>query len=1036
MASSDISTSLNDWASPTNSNPSTINDSLSDWKQPAQPPVDTTDTRLPGQPLHSDDIAGMDYMKAGLQTPGATLGSLKDWIVKGYEALAGPKASLVEQPIKSATQALGGVVEAPVRAITSGLTAAENQQNELDSEGRPVINPLKAAFQGAIGNRQDDWSTVLRDMPGFAEGVTPKTKESMVSTLGSVLDWTNDPAMYVGGLGETTKGLEALKLGKPAATLGEGAEKGERYLLGMGTTPIIQGKPVLKAMTAIGQGMDQVPGLGSLKQSLTDWSKTTNTPFNYDIQNKLINPRQREAPIQAQKMFESDSQAIQKEAERLAGEGASKEDIQGIKDALNKQMLESYEPKGSQRSMPSIAGLIAQGEAINKLPPAMQDIAKQHLDKTRAMVKQGEPNRMFYVEHNITPEALDFMKKQWPEADQKKFMESLVGNDSSLERGALGKYTINEINDKFLKGEGHHIPELGHLPQFSQFRGKFFDDDAARVSAQRWLEDRKVNTTDDFMNHVGKTYGLSPQAWNQLKKIKGGAIQASDPARMTPTELDFYNKGQGLKEDAYASFKDKAWITPDNPEGKMFFPKEITGALSNVRGITESNGPFKQITSSLRPINQFVKLMNFGVYPASAVKVELGNQALAMLNGLHSPLDQLQGHSLAWKYRTGKFSDKPMLYSKTLGPLTDRQVIQLAEKHGGINMGQARAELGRDELKKNVPVSAWQRAGQKLQGIQNMAYPAKMLKIHNFVEDGTRLGTFINALKKGYTPEGAGAVTRKSLYDYSELGPLDKDLTNVAPFYNFARHNMEGMMRAWIKHPGYANALNKIQEQTNKPVKQDEANMPENMVENNPIYAGKDKNGNEMYLLANHLWPANDLNEMIGSGKTLSEIIANTPTKMAQYAGSLLNPFIKEPIQQGLNYDMFFKKPIQTMPGEQGHVAGINQEMPVRLAHALNQFRPVAEVGRLNNENLPPMARVIRALTGANIRSYNPTEGMIRKQHSEKMDINKAQEQVNLQKKIYASRLENNDQQGAKEAFINWQQAVKNLNNLKMKGGD
>lgn len=1024
----DISDSLNDWGS--SGSTATVQSSLSDWATPtpsSAKPVDTTDTRVNGQPLVNTQPVGADYLKAAADTPGAVLSSIKDWAVKGYEKAAGPMAPMAEKPIKSATQTLGNVIESPNRAVKGALEGAQEGEN-----------PLSSAVQGAMGKRPNDtWENIiLNQVPSTREAVQPAAH-----VMSSILDWTNDPAMYAGGLGETAKGLEALKAGKPAATLAEGAEKGERYLLGIGTTPIIKGAPVLKAMTSIGQAIDKTPGLGALKDSLTDWSKTANSLFNYDIQNKLINPRQRQAPIEAQKMFEGDTKAIQQEAERQAGEGASKEEVQGTKEALNKQMLEAYEPKGSQKGLFLPAAIGARENAIKQLPPAMQDIARQHIAKVESMVKPGEPSKAFYVEHNITPQALDFMKKQWPEADQKKLMESLVGNDSSLERGALGKYTINEINDKMLKGEGHHIPELGNLPQFSQFRGKFFDDDAARTSAQRWLEDRKVNTTDDFMDHVGKSYGITPKAWNNLKKIQGGAVQLKDPAKMTPTELEFQRKGEGLKDDTHASLKDKAWVTPDNPEGKMYFPKEITGAISKVRGITESNGPFKKITKSLRPINQLVKVLNFGIYPASAVKVELGNQALAMVNGLHSPLDQWQGHSLAMAKRTGKFTDKPILYSPSLGPMTDRQVIDLAEKHGGINMGQYRAELGHDELKAAKPIPKGisglaEKTSQAIDKFSQTAYPKTMLKVHNFVEDGTRLGTFINAMKKGYSPEGAGAVTRKSLYDYSELGQLDKDLTNVAPFYNFARHNMEGMMKAWIKHPGYANALNKIQEQTNQKVKGQENTMPEYMTENNPIYAGTDKNGNQMYLLANHLWPANDLNEMIGSGKTLGDIISNTPTKMMQYAGGLLNPVVKEPIQQAANYDMFFKKPIQTMKGEQGHVAGINQEMPVRLAHVLNQMRPVAEVGRMGNENLPVGVRVLRALTGANIRSFNPTEGMIRKQSSEKMNVKQAEEEVSKQKNLYGARMRNNDKQGAKEALLNYFQAIKNLNELKMRGGE
>ena len=84
----------------------------------------------------------------------------------------------------------------------------------------------------------------------------------------------------------------------------------------------------------------------------------------------------------------------------------------------------------------------------------------------------------------------------------------------------------------------------------------------------------------------------------------------------------------------------------------------------------------------------------------------------------------------------------------------------------------------------------------------------------------------------------------------------------------------------------------------------------------------------------------------------------------------------------------------------------------------------------MSNENLPLPARILRAITGANVRSYNPTEAMVRNQASQKRQLSQASHDIALQKKLYETRTRQNDKQGAKEALLNYFQAIKNKQRL------
>jgi hypothetical protein len=73
------------------------------------------------------------------------------------------------------------------------------------------------------------------------------------------------------------------------------------------------------------------------------------------------------------------------------------------------------------------------------------------------------------------------------------------------------------------------------------------------------------------------------------------------------------------------------------------------------------------------------------------------------------------------------------------------------------------------------------------------------------IEDMSRVGMFVNLLKKGYDPAEAGDMVRMALVDYSSSAftPIERDLfKNVAPFYSFQKGVIPSIVDNLLYRPG------------------------------------------------------------------------------------------------------------------------------------------------------------------------------------------------------------------------------------------
>ncbi len=952
-------------------------DALAQMQSPAQ-----SDFQTPNIP--SDALTQMQNggLAPDLQNPTQPIENMandaKNLLQKGVSAYK----EVIPQPIQKGVQAIGtgigdvfNVAETPFRAMKSGALAMENAGNELDAQGNPQVNPLVAAFQGAIGQRRDTIQDILNSSPMYRgmqvpalPGETPeqtlarknKLQNTLTGTLGNVGEFAYDPILGMNPLGYTAKGQEALESGIRATDLGQAADRGERALLTVGNTPVVP--------NAIGNPVMQ--GFGWAQNKLRDFlpgfaTKTTNPEFNAALDQGLLNPISY-SNIQAQKMMDQDAVLIDSEAEKM---GVDPQD-------LRKQMAEYIEPTGSQfepSTPPGTSGTDQEGQDLKEAmingqradiasqwTPEIKNLADQYIQRNKDFFNSESPltdigERQFYMKHNITPEFREHLQDTFGEnaPDLIPAAKSKSTYNPSAQGRNISDYTVNEINDLAQQGKLNQV--YPDFPGLASFKGKVFDDQVERVAAQRFLQNAKITTTADFLNNIGRTYGLSDEAYRA--GTRSGAIKESDYKWMPSPVLD---------------------------GGGKYLPPEIADFLNKSSNILNPRLQ-KGLPQALKAVSDYVKLYNFGIYPKSSFKVYGSNNILSFLNGGWDLPSQLDAARIAAKARLGNLgTDATIDMGPKLGAMSEQQIWDdMAQKNRGVGMGLARAEMGYNTAKAPHFLSPQGKWGTMMMGA------------HNYVEDASRLGTYMHFLKEGYDPAGAASATRNALYDYSDLGEWDNKLKQMMPFYTFVRKNIPKMMELAVTQPGRMIIPEKIRQLVNQGHEQDENQLTEYQQDRMPWYVGKDANGKNLWWLSGDIIPEQQLNQVIGQGKTIGEQIGNTPKKALETVAGLSNPAIKTPIELAENFALYTHKPIQKMPGEQQNlINGIG--VPSKLNYLLHQFRPVSEASQINNQGMGLPERALRALIGANVQAVDPQVSANYALHAQKNDINQMKSLVSF----------------------------------------
>ena len=788
----------------------------------------------PGEDLKSALGMGLNAAKAKVQQ---TYGKLPQSIRNVTNPALRGTYNAVE-PL--ASKVFNTIGEAPLRLGTGALTNLASGNPISDNLSEILKTPNSSDWHDVLNADKNNGSPILKTVLSVAPGAreifdlaSERAKDIIRNDVGMAMNLTIDPLMHLHLGGMTEVGNKALKAGVEAPTLAKGAASGERSLATLGTLPLVPkavSKVALGGLTKANEAIGKITFIGGLKEGLQ--TETGNVGYDNAKLQKLVNPNN-EATINSigqQKADESIINAVSKKT--------------GIPpEQLHQRILDYREPLGA-RNLPKgkLAKLDWQDrmdsirEEVGKtLPPELKDMADKKIEANKSYnLSEGGKTQKYYVEHNATPEWKQFRNKLYPKMaiPQQQAMENAM-HDAVKGVGPLGKYTINEINNKALAGQLHTVPGLGEIPQLSEFKGKLFDDNVARIEGQRYLENAKVLNNKDFIDHVNRIYGVEKEPL-----------------------LARYRTGE-LKPGSYV----------EDPSTGISYPPEIAKSIEKMKNMGSDSPWAKDMAKSWSDFNDFTKKSYFGIFPASLSKIYLGNQALAYVNGLWNPISQAKGLKLAIAIRTGKMTEEEQALFKTL------------KENRAYGMGLFRNEVPKVEKETYL-------GSQKAQKFVDMMWEG-----HNLAEDATRMGTAIEALRQGYSPFAAGKATRKALYDYSDLGELDKKAKSLVPFYTFQRKNLESMAKNWIQNPGRTGLPLKLQNEGNQDFQNQRKNWSMTKSEGTPLPVGD----NNLMLHLNSLWPANDINRW--TDHPIDTIL------------SMINPFARVPFDVGTNKNLISGQP-------------------------------------------------------------------------------------------------------------------------------
>ena len=445
--------------------------------------------------------------------------------------------------------------------------------------------------------------------------------------------------------------------------------------------------------------------------------------------------------------------------------------------------------------------------------------------------------------------------------------------------------------EKQIAAEIKKLSAAGKLPQFMH-------TDPALLMGVREARHSMGMEGATYLKEVGKKFGHTSDDYKKM--VAAGALP------------DDWVKAVGLK----THYLPPSIAKVVNAQSKMLTDPTTTNQF--LRHFDQVQGLWKAWSLAVRPAYHARNLVGniWNAYSLAGVKnpdvyrqaQKIQNQAM---RGRLSKTDTIAGRSYDDIYKQAR--DHGLLGRGQYGADIVRSIEETLERGTGIAAGKASA-LSRALGTRSLPIRAGFRFG-------------------NAVENNARLGVFINSLKKGKTPEQAAYDVKKSLFDYSDLSMFERNvMKRLIPFYTWSRKNIPANIEAILKNPQRYQALNtarlNIEHEDGRP----DPEATDWWGKRVPIYLGKEGEEDvwKMITLLNYI-PVADL-ERLGSP--------------ADLIGEMTSPFIKEPLEQLFNYDLFRDQEIQKWKGQKEDFLGI--PMPKRIAKLAKNIVVIAELNRAN----------------------------------------------------------------------------------------
>ena len=354
----------------------------------------------------------------------------------------------------------------------------------------------------------------------------------------------------------------------------------------------------------------------------------------------------------------------------------------------------------------------------------------------------------------------------------------------------------------------------------------------------------------------------------------------------------------------------------------------------------------------------------------------LGDYWNSAVAGVWRYRDYKDGAKLVRRINLGTVGD-----DEVLAGLTSRQLFEEMSTGRVLDTGMLTGEVVQrtpKTLRQAVVDGNWVPLSR------NFVQTRMGLWVGSYINNATRAAHYIARRRAGWSPTDAAMSVKKSLFDYTREGLTEFEnewLRRVFPFYRWTRNNVPYQLTMMLQAPGKYAGLQKFKNAVERyfgpqPV---EKWMSEWMKENDPVHVGYDtETGQARYFFFRNWIPADDL---LMLSDPINDLI------------SMVNPWMKEPMQQVINWDFYFKNSITEIPGDfnpfGGHVSNfLGTLLNRRLIHLLKNVRLMNELDRLNPfqlfgkdrpHHLDPDAysRWTRYFTGLRIHAYDPQKSKL-----------------------------------------------------------
>ncbi len=379
----------------------------------------------------------------------------------------------------------------------------------------------------------------------------------------------------------------------------------------------------------------------------------------------------------------------------------------------------------------------------------------------------------------------------------------------------------------------------------------------------------------------------------------------------------------------------------------------------------------KEFQDALNVYDQFhglTKAWTLGIFPGYHTKNMVGNFWNNWLAGLNNP-DRYREAAILQQYeRTGQGK---LRFDNVLGgKWNEKQLVQKAKELGVIGQGQFGGDIQRT-MKQQIENGQF-RWGDLVTPSQRNIWLRAGFKVGKAIEDNARIAHFIDRLRKGDTAEAAAMSVKKYLFDYGDLTDIERNVLNRAFFfYSWTRKNLPLQLHSLVTTPWKFGVPYKIKAEREQDVPSaPEKYLAEYMKENFPIRIRYDsKNKQYEYFMLNNWLPAADLLKVV---------------HIHDIAAQSLAPLPKELIQQLWNYDLYFKKEISNIKGQdwQDKLLGadktrvFNRDFPSKLAHGLKAIRLLNEVDKMTKSDSDLLSKMIGLFTGKN-QTFDPKQARI-----------------------------------------------------------